>query len=92
MSKRKKRQKMSNDDFQYNNEAEDEMAQLHSLHINMNAIGDVQKKLAKQAEQPSATECVECGDDIPEARQKAIPGVQLCTYCQEHEEITKGRR
>jgi len=86
MSKRKKRQKMSNDDFQYNNEAEDEMAQLHSLHINMNAIGDVQKKLAKQAEQPSATECVECGDDIPEARQKAIPGVQLCTYCQEMNE------
>ena len=83
---------MSNDDFQYNNEAEDEMAQLHSLHINMNAIGDVQKKLAKQAEQPSATECVECGDDIPEARQKAIPGVQLCTYCQEVEELTKGRR
>jgi len=77
---------MSNDDFQYNNEAEDEMAQLHSLHINMNAIGDVQKKLAKQAEQPSATECVECGDDIPEARQKAIPGVQLCTYCQEMNE------
>ena len=86
MSKRKKRQKMSNDDFQYNNEAEDEMAQLHSLHINMNAIGDVQKKLAKQAEQPSATECIECGDDIPEARQKAIPGVQLCTYCQEMNE------
>jgi len=83
MSKRKKRQKMSNDDFQYNNEAEDEMAQLHSLHINMNAVSDVQKKLAKMAEQPSATECVECGDDIPEARQKAIPGVQLCTYCQE---------
>ena len=77
---------MSNDDFQYNNEAEDEMAQLHSLHINMNAIGDVQKKLAKMAEKPSAEECVECGEEIPEARQKALPGVQLCVFCQEMSE------
>lgn len=74
------------DDFQFDNEAEEEMAQLHSLHIHMNAIGDVQKKLAKQAEKPSATECEECGDEIPEARQRAIPGVQLCVYCQERSE------
>ena len=80
------------DDYQYNNEEEAEMAQLHSIHLHMNAISDVQRKLAKQAEQPSAEECVECGDEIPKARQKAIPGVQLCTYCQEHEELTKGRR
>ena len=80
------------DEYQYNNEEEAEMAQLHSIHLHMNAIADVQKKLAKMAEKPSATECVECGDDIPEARQRALPGVQLCTYCQEHEEITKGRR
>lgn len=32
---------------------------------------------------PSASECIECGDDIPEARQVALPGVQLCVYCQE---------
>ena len=84
---------MSNrDDYQYNNEEEAEMAQLHSLHINMNAVSDVQKKLAKQAEKPSAEFCEECGDEIPEARRKAIPGVQYCVYCQEHEEITKGRR
>ena len=74
------------DDFSYSNEAEDEMAQLHSLHINMNAVSDVQKKLAKMAEKPSADECVECGEEIPEARQKAIPGVQLCVFCQEMNE------
>ena len=77
------------DDFQYNNEEEAEMAQLHSLHIHMNAIGDVQRKLAKQAEKPSAKECVECGDAIPEARQRAIPGVQYCVYCQEFNEHGK---
>ena len=85
-SKRKKRQKMldnDKDDYQYNNEEEAEMAQLHSIHLHMNAISEVQKKLAKMAEKPSAEFCEECGDDIPEARQKAIPGVQLCTYCQE---------
>ena len=72
------------DDFEYSNEAEEEMAQLHSLHIHMNAVSDVQKKLAKMAEKPSAEECVECGEEIPEARRKALPGVQLCTYCQEY--------
>jgi len=49
----------------------------------MNAISEVQKKLAKMAEKPSAEFCEECGDDIPVARQKALPGVQFCVYCQE---------
>ena len=30
----------------------------------------------------SATEC-ECGEDIPEGRRQAIPGVQLCVGCAE---------
>lgn len=71
------------DDYQYNNEEEAEMAQLHSIHLHMNAISDVQRKLAKQAEIPSAEFCEECGDDIPLQRQRAIPGVQYCVHCQE---------
>lgn len=31
----------------------------------------------------SAIECVECGEDIPEARRKALPGVKLCLDCQQ---------
>ena len=27
--------------------------------------------------------CVECGEEIPEARRRAIPGVRLCIHCQE---------
>lgn len=27
--------------------------------------------------------CEECGDEIPEARRQAIPGVRLCVTCQE---------
>jgi phage/conjugal plasmid C-4 type zinc finger TraR family protein len=30
----------------------------------------------------SKTHCVECGELIPEARRKAIPGVCLCVSCQ----------
>ena len=82
---------MVDDDYQYNNEEEAEMAQLHSIHLHMNAVSDVQRKLAKQAEKPSAKECVECGDEIPEARRLAIPGVQSCVYCQELSEYGKVR-
>lgn len=31
----------------------------------------------------SAQTCVECDCKIPEARRKALPGVQLCVACQE---------
>ncbi len=30
----------------------------------------------------SSTHCEECGDVIPEARRKAIPGVRYCVRCQ----------
>lgn len=31
----------------------------------------------------SLAECEECGEPIPEARRKALPGVRLCLLCQE---------
>ena len=31
----------------------------------------------------SLDECRECGEEIPEARRMALPGVQLCRACQE---------
>lgn len=34
----------------------------------------------------SLTECEECGDPIPEARRKAVPGVRKCVACQEAED------
>ena len=74
------------DDFVYNNEEEAEMGQLHAIHNNMNAVAAVRRQLEKQAQQESAKECEECGDEIPEARRKAIPGVQLCVFCKEKQE------
>jgi phage/conjugal plasmid C-4 type zinc finger TraR family protein len=29
-----------------------------------------------------ATHCVECGDEIPEARRRALPGAHTCVDCQ----------
>jgi RNA polymerase-binding transcription factor DksA len=77
---------MNKDEFVYNNEEEAEMAQIHSLHINMNAVARVQAELAKQALEPSLSECEECGEDIPEERQRLIPGVKLCVYCKHKQE------
>lgn len=38
----------------------------------------------------SLAECEECGDSIPEARQKALPGVRLCLACQEEQDKQSG--
>ena len=31
----------------------------------------------------SLSECEACGNEIPAARQKAVPGVRLCVECQQ---------
>jgi phage/conjugal plasmid C-4 type zinc finger TraR family protein len=31
----------------------------------------------------SRRDCEECGEPIPEARRKALPGVRLCVTCQQ---------
>lgn len=35
--------------------------------------------------------CYECGEAIPEARLKALPGVGLCRFCQEDHESVPNR-
>ena len=37
-----------------------------------------------------SSHCEECGDIIPDARRKAIPGVRLCVGCQS--ELEKGQK
>ncbi len=73
---------MISDKFEPNNEEEAEVAQINSLISNQNAVDLVRNQLAKQAAQPSAEFCEECGEDIPELRRKLVPGVQLCIHCQ----------
>jgi len=85
------KERQLNDDWQYNNEEEAEMGQLHAIHNNMNAVANVRRALEEQASKPSLTHCEECGDEIPEKRRTAIRGVKLCVFCQEQQERTKGR-
>lgn len=35
----------------------------------------------------SRADCLECGADIPAARQRAVPGVQFCVDCQQLQEV-----
>ncbi|MFE1815600.1 TraR/DksA C4-type zinc finger protein [Metapseudomonas otitidis] len=39
----------------------------------------------------SRTHCAECGEEIPQARQRAIRGVTLCVDCQELSELMEVR-
>lgn len=75
--------------FEYNNEEEAEIAQIQALFTNQNAVDEVRRQLEAQRNRPSLEECEECGEDIPKARQEAIPGVQLCIYCQQRQERIK---
>lgn len=43
------------------------------------AIGRARSQLPQG---PSLTHCAECGEQIPEARRIALPGVRLCIGCQ----------
>lgn len=40
----------------------------------------------------SATHCIECGDDIPQARREAVPGCRTCASCQEEIELIRKQR
>ena len=48
--------------------------------------------LAGKSEADSATECADCGEEIPAARRAAVPGCQLCVACQWQQEKSKGAR
>lgn len=70
------------DHIEIENQEETEIAQVNNLQRNQQAISEVRQQLEKQRQRPSAEECEQCGEDIPAARRKAVPGVQLCIYCQ----------
>lgn len=38
------------------------------------------------------THCIDCGDEIPEARRTILPGVTHCVHCAEKIEESERRR
>jgi phage/conjugal plasmid C-4 type zinc finger TraR family protein len=59
---------------------EADRAQAREQEILDDALGAVRRKMQRGK---GTAECRECGDRIPAARRKAIPGVELCVGCQE---------
>lgn len=47
---------------------------------------EIKRARSRLASGPSLSHCAECNAEIPEARQKAVPGVWLCVNCQEAED------
>ena len=42
----------------------------------------VMRARASMPKGDAAAHCAQCGDDIPEGRRQALPGVKLCVACQ----------
>jgi len=47
----------------------------------------IQRARSRLPQGDSLAQCEECGEGIPEARRKAVPGVRLCISCQETEDM-----
>ena len=61
------------------------------------AVEELQREAALSAHRinrdaVSATHCVECGDELPEARRKAYPGCTMCVDCQGEMELRNKQR
>lgn len=61
--------------------------------IDASVDDEVRRARSRLAAGPSLEECEECGEPIPEARRRAVPGVRRCIECQAaaDEESASGR-
>ena len=64
-----------------NNEEEAEIAQIAALFEAEARVREHRARMHEQGQTPSRTQCAECDEPIPESRQRAVPGVQLCIDC-----------
>jgi phage/conjugal plasmid C-4 type zinc finger TraR family protein len=46
------------------------------------AVLAARTRLSAAASGKGETHCVECGEDIPEGRRRALPGARTCVTCQ----------
>ena len=50
--------------------------------IDASITDEVQRARARLQAGTSETHCVACGEEIPEARRRAMPGAKTCVSCQ----------
>lgn len=55
---------------------------LGKMHADFYQKQALARELNKRPSGDSLTECEECGEDIPEARKKAVPGCVRCVKCE----------
>lgn len=72
---------------------DDELAQAVTQQLLDISLNKIRSQAAVTG--PSLMQCEECGNDIPEARRKAINGVRLCVGCQSvlefHQHVGTGK-
>jgi len=51
--------------------------------IDASVDDEVRRARANLAGGDARSECIECGEPIPEARRRAVAGVQRCVACQQ---------
>lgn len=67
-----------------------DMAQGHAERYLESAIRGISRSLVCDPAIPSASECEECGSEIPEARLNVLPATRLCVDCASS--IERGRK
>lgn len=65
--------------IQGDNLEEADQAQLLSTTLSADAVAKIRAAIPTG---PSLSHCNECGEEIPEARQKALKGCTTCIDCQ----------
>ncbi len=58
--------------------------------IDASVEDEVRRARAQLGRGASLRECEECGEPIPEARRKAVPGVRLCVSCRQERDSEVG--
>ncbi|MEX2500304.1 MAG: DksA/TraR family C4-type zinc finger protein [Wenzhouxiangellaceae bacterium] len=58
--------------------------------IDASVEDEVRRARAGLGRGTSLSECEACGEPIPEARRRAVPGVRLCIACQQERDSENG--
>ena len=67
-------------------------AQAREAELLADALRDHARRAGRGWGAVSAEDCGGCGEVIPVARRRAVPGVQLCVACQRRAEKERRRR
>ncbi|MEI7188507.1 TraR/DksA C4-type zinc finger protein [Dickeya dianthicola] len=74
---------------------DDELAQAVTQQLLDISLNKIRSQAQASVNGPSLMQCEECGNEIPEARRKAINGVRLCVGCQSvlefHQHVGTGK-